>query len=322
MRLKHLLAGFAATCALLAQASAATYPSRPLRLIVPWPAGGLVDMPARLVAEKLQHSLGQSVIVENKPGAGGIIGTSELAKSPADGYTLMLTTSAMNMSAAIHSKLSFDVRKDFAPVAVAAYTSLILVTNPAKGPKSLRDLIALAKSKPGKLTYASAGVGTPGHFAGEMFKSKEGLDIVHVAYKGGPPAMVDQIAGLVDFHFANAAVALPQLHAGKIKALAVASMHRIPQLPDVPTMAEEGVPGFDMDQWIGFLAPAGTPAAIVDRLNAAIVQALQDKKLQADLERSGMVVAKPESAAQFKQYLRKDYDKWVQVARSAHIHLD
>ncbi|SHH64525.1 Bug family tripartite tricarboxylate transporter substrate binding protein [Pollutimonas bauzanensis] len=321
MKLKCFAAGLIAACFTTAPVWAADYPAKPLHVVVPWPAGGLVDLPARLVAEKLQKSLGVAVIVENKPGAGGMIGAAEVARSAPDGYTIMLTTSAMNMNAAIRSNMPFDVNKDFEPIAGAAYTSLILVAAP-EGPQSLAQIIAAARKSPGKLSYASAGAGTPGNFAGEMLKTAEKLDIVHVPYKGGPPAMIDQMSGLVDFHFANAAVALPQISANKVKALAVASAKRMPQLPQVPTMAEAGVGDFDLDQWIGYLAPAGTPAEIIGRLNKAITAAIGDKELQATLERSGMTAATGASAQDFKSYVQQDFSKWAKVAQSANIKLD
>ena len=302
-------------------ASAADYPTQPLNIVVPWPAGGLVDFPARAIAEKLQASLGVPVVVRNKPGAGGIIGASEVARAAPDGYTIMLTTSALNMNDAIRSDMPFDVKKDFEPVGVAAYTSLILVTG-QNGPDTVAELIAEASKSPGKLSYASAGAGTPGNFAGEMLKTAKDLEIVHVPYKGGPPAMMDQIAGLIDFHFANAAVALPQLEANKIKALGVASMKRMPQLPEVPTLVEQGVADFDLDQWIGFLAPAGTPTAIVERLSQEIGNALQDPALQDSLQRNGMTAAQAQTPGAFKDYLRKDLEKWTTVAETSAIKLD
>ncbi|NYT38623.1 tripartite tricarboxylate transporter substrate binding protein [Allopusillimonas soli] len=317
-----LAAALAASCALLSgPVQAAGYPAQPVRVVVPWPAGGLVDLLARSVADKAQASLGVPMIVENKPGAGGAIGAGEVARAAPDGYTVMLTTSAMNMNAAIRKGLTYDVEKSFVPIAVAAYTSLILVTSP-NGPDSVQALIDQARKQPGKLTYASAGVGTPGHFAGEMLKSAQHIDVVHVPYKGGPPAMVDQISGRVDYHFANAVVALPQIKDGKIKALAVASAHRVPQLPDVPTMAEAGVQGFDLDQWLGYLAPAGTPPEVVKTLHDAITAAAQDKSLQASLVKNGMRAAEPMSPDAFKTYLHDDYAKWKSVAKASDIHLD
>ncbi|MBO9354325.1 tripartite tricarboxylate transporter substrate binding protein [Bordetella petrii] len=306
----------------MAASVAAGFPDQPVRIIVPWPAGGLVDLPARLLAEKMQAELGTTVIVENKTGAGGTIGADAVAKAPADGYTLMVTTSAIAINQAVGLPQPFNLLRDFQPVAPLAYAPLILVTHPTQGPKSLADLIARARATPGQLNYASAGNGTPGHLAGEWLKSREQLDIVHVAYKGGPPAMTDQIGGRVDFHFANAAVALPQITAGKIAALAVASDKRMPQLPQVPTMAEAGEPGFNTDQWIGLLAPKATPAAVVERLNQAAAQALADPKVRDAMTRSGITAADPTSVADFDAIVRADLDKWTDIVRTAHIKVE
>ncbi|MCD0501516.1 tripartite tricarboxylate transporter substrate binding protein [Bordetella petrii] len=306
----------------MAGAMAAGYPDRPIRIIVPWPAGGLVDLPARLLADALQAELGTTVIVENKLGAGGTIGADAVAKAAADGYTLMVTTSAIAINQAVGLPQPFKLLQDFQPVAPLAYAPLILVTHPTKGPKSVADLIERARVAPGQLNYASAGNGTPGHLAGEWLKSREKLDILHVAYKGGPPAMTDQIGGRVDFHFANAAVALPQITAGKVTALAVASDKRMPQLPQVPTMAEAGEPGFNTDQWIGLLAPAGTPAAVVERLNQAASKALGDAKVRDAMTRSGVTAAAPISAGQFKTLVQADLDKWTDIVRTAHIKVE
>jgi tripartite-type tricarboxylate transporter receptor subunit TctC len=319
MKLKHLFAGMAAACLLMTNCLAASYPDKLVKIVVPWPAGGLVDMPARLIAARLSQKYGQSFIVENKPGAGGIIGAQEVARSAPDGYTLMVTTSSLNMNAAIRKSMPFDVQKAFEPVALVAFAPSILVVNPAKGPKSVSALIALAKSKPGKLTYGSAGIGTPAQFAAELFKTREGLDIVHVPYKGAPPAMMDQIAGRIDFHFANAAVALPQIKSGKVLGLAVTSPKRFAPLPDIPTMAEAGIPDFNADQWVGVLAPEGTPKAIVDELNAEIGKMLNDETVRATLTKNGMVPADVASPADFSGYLKKDLARWTRVAKVAHI---
>ncbi len=295
------------------------YPSKPVRVIVPWPAGGLVDLPARIVGEKLQAALGQPFVVENKPGAGGVIGAEQVAKAAPDGYTIALTTSALNMNAALRKSLPFDVTKDFEPVAVVAYAPSVLVVHPSLGVKSVQELIALAKAKPGKLSYASAGPGTPAHLSAELLKSMLGLDVVHVPYKGAPPAMADQIAGRIEFHFANAAVALPQVKAGAVRALAVTSPKRFAPLPDVPTMMEAGVPNFEADQWIGYLAPRGTSRAIVERLSAEINKALVQEDIKAALARSGMTAAAAGKPAEFAAYLKQDLAKWAGVVRSANI---
>ena len=318
--LKH--AACALALATSAVAGAQDYPSKPVRVVVPWPPGGLVDVAGRVVGEKLAAALGQPFLVDNKPGAGGVIGAEMVAKAAPDGYTIALTTSALNMNAALQAKMSFDVARDFEPIAAAAYAPSILVVHPSLGVKSVQELVALAKSRPGKMTYASAGNGTPAHLSGELLKSMLGLDILHVPYKGAPPAMTDQIAGRVDFHFANAAVALPQVRAGKVRGLAVTSAQRASFAPELPTMAEAGVPKFEADQWVGYLAPRGTPRAVLERLNAAIGRALEGDDVKTALEQSGMSAAAAATTAQFGAYLKQDLSKWTGVVKSANIRAD
>ena len=315
-----LAAALLALC--IAPAFADDYPSKPIRLIVPWPAGGLVDVVGRAVGDKLHASLGQSVVVENRPGAGGNIGADQVAKAEPDGYTLLLTTSALDMNAALQSNLPFNVVKDFEPITVAATAPSILVVYPKLPVKSVKDLIALAKSEPGKLTYASAGNGTPAHLSAELFKTMTGIEAVHVPYKGAPPAMVDQIAGRVDFHFANATVALPQIQAGKVRALAITSDKRSPSMPGIPTMAEAGVPGFEASQWVGFLAPHGTPKAIIDRVAAATRKALESPDVKAALQKAGMDVAEPDTPQAFAAFVKSDIAKWQDVVQKAHVKVD
>jgi tripartite-type tricarboxylate transporter receptor subunit TctC len=313
-RISILIAGMFA-----AGVSAQEYPARPLRVVVPWPAGGLVDVAARLVNERIQAAIGQPLVVDNKPGAGGVIGAEQVAKAAADGYTLVFTTSALNMNAALRSKMPFEVSLDFEPVAVVAYAPAILVVRTGLGVKTVKELISLAKAGPGKLTYASAGQGTPAHLAAELFKSMLELDIVHVPYKGAPPAMLDQVAGRVDIQFANPAVALPQIRAGKLLALAVTSGKRFAPIPDIPTMIEAGVPAFEADQWLGYLAPRDTSRAVIERLAGEVAKALAREDVRAVLVQNGMVAAGALSPAEFGAYLRQDRAKWVRVVKSANI---
>src|SRR6185312_13909087 len=275
----------------IATQAAAQYPDKPIRMIVPWPAGGLVDILARAVSNPMASALGQPVIVENRTGAGGSIGAAAVASAPADGYTILLSTSALDMNAALGIRTPFDVTKDFDPIVVAAYAPSILVVNPAVPAKSVEELIELARKDPGKYTFGSAGIGSPAHFSGELLKSLAGIDMTHVAYKGAPQAMLDVIAGRVDCLFANIAVGQPQIRSGKVRALAVTSAARIAAFPDVPTMEEAGVKGFEADQWLGFLAPHGTPRPIVERLAAEIDKALASPDVKAALARNGMTVA-------------------------------
>lgn len=311
-------------CGLLAllpvtTACAQEYPNRPIRVIVPWPAGGLVDIAARAIGERVQTALGQALVIENKPGAGGAIGAEQVAKAAPDGYSLLFTTSALNMNAALRSKLPFDVTKDFEPVAVVAHAPGILVVHPGLGVKSVKELIALAKSKPGKLSYASAGPGSPAHLSAELFKSMLDIDMVHVPYKGAPPAMLDQIAGRVDVQFANPAVAIPQIKAGKLQALAVTSTKRFAPLPDTPTMAESGVPAFEADQWLGFLAPRGTPRAVIERLVTEINKSVGLEQVRSVLGQNGMSPATASTPSEFGSYLRQDLAKWTAVVKLANI---
>jgi tripartite-type tricarboxylate transporter receptor subunit TctC len=315
LRAAALTAASVATPWALAQ----DYPSRPLRIVVPWPPGGLVDVAARAMASRLQASLAQTVIVENKVGAGGNIGADLVAKAPADGYTLLLTTSALTINAALRRRMPFDPVQDLEPIAALAYAPSVLVAHPQSGPSSVQDLVRIARSSPGKLSYASAGVGSPAHLAGELFKARQKLFIVHVPYTGAPGAMLDQIAGRIDFHFANAAVALPQVRSGKVRALAVTSAQRMAALPDVPTMAEAGVPNFEADQWLGLLAPRGLPRPVVERLVVEVNKALASDDLRSGLTKAGMSAAAPGSAAGFTKAFQQDLAKWAEVVQTAGI---
>lgn len=302
--------------------AAAQYPDKALKLIVPWPAGGLVDILARAVGNQLSAAMGQAVVVENRTGAGGSIGAAAVASAPPDGYTILLSTSALNMNAALGIKTPFDLMKDFDPVVVAAHAPLILVTRPKLPVKSVSDLIALARKEPGKLTFASAGIGSPAHFSGELLKSIAGIDMTHVAYKGAPPAMLDVIAGRVDCLFANIAVAQPQIKAGKVHALAVTSAERIPAFSDLPTMAEAGVPGFESNQWLGFLVPHGTPRPVIARLATEINKALASQAVKASLADNGMTVDGSSTPEAFASYIVQDAHKWSSLAAKAKLHVN
>jgi tripartite-type tricarboxylate transporter receptor subunit TctC len=308
-----------AAAAAMTAATAQEYPIKPVRVIVAWPPGGLVDIAGRVVGEKVQAALGQPMVIDNKPGAGGAIGAEAVARSAADGYSLLLTVSALTMNAALRPGTSFNIDSSFAPIVVAARTPSVVVVSPSSGINTLADLIARARARPGALTFASAGNGSPSHLYAELFKARLGLDVVHVPYKGAPPAMADQVAGRVDFQIANAAVALPQIRAGKVRALAVTSAARSDMFGDVPTMAEAGVPDFEVDQWIGYLAPAGTPRAIVERLAAEINKALALPDVRSTLERSGMLADGTSTPAGFAAYIKLEYAKWAGVVKGAQI---
>jgi tripartite-type tricarboxylate transporter receptor subunit TctC len=307
------------TAAALPCAHAQDYPDKPVRLVVPWPAGGLVDIAARLMGTSLQSTLGQPFVVDNKPGAGGAIGADIVAKATPDGYTLALTTSALNMNAALKRTPGFSIANEFTPVAAVAYAPSVLVARNGLGVKTVAELIALARAKPGKLTYASAGPGSPAHLYGELFKSLAKVDMLHVPYKGAPQAMTDLMAGEVDVLFANAAVALPQIKADRVRALAVTSAQPFAATPDLPTLIDAGLPTFEADQWLGILAPRGTPPAVVQRLRAAIAQTLAKDDVRAKLSQNGMSAASAATTAEFTAVLNREFDTWQSLVKSANL---
>lgn len=306
-----------ATSASLACAQA--FPTRPVRIVVPWPAGGLVDIAARQLGTRLQAAIGQPVVVENKIGAGGNIGADQVAKATADGHTLLLTSSALTINTALQPKLPFNFGKDFEPLALVATAPSVLVVGPAITPGSVKELIDVAKSRPGRLSYASAGIGSPAHLTGELFKTNRQLFVVHVPYAGAPAALNDQIAGRIDYQFANMTVALPQIRAGKIKALAVTSKERFAGLPQVPTMIEAGLPGFEADQWLGLFAPRGMPKAVAERLVAEVHKALAHEELRTVLLQAGMTPAAAGTPAAFEAMLQQDLAKWSAVVKAQNI---
>lgn len=312
------LAGLALTAASRAPAQEA-YPNRLLKMIVPQPPGNSADLVARMLAERLKRALGQPVVVDNRVGAGGVIGADLVAKAPADGYTVLFTTSGLTINAALRPRMPFDAVKDLEPVAAVAYAPSVLVVQAGSNLRTVQELVAFAKSRPGSLSYASAGVGSPAHLSAELFKSQLGLFAVHIPYTGAPAAMNDQIAGRVDFHFANTAVALPQIKAGRVRALAVTSAKRLPGLPEVPTLAESAAPDFEADQWLGMLVPRGTPPAVVQRLAGEVNKALAAEDLRAALAVAGMTTAAPGTPAGFSSYFRSDLAKWAGVVKAANI---
>ncbi len=307
------------TAALLVSFQAHAWTNKPVKMLVPAPAGGTMDIVARLVGQQLSADIGQAVIVENKPGAGGMIGADTVAKAQGDGYTLLFTTSALTMNTALRSNMPFDLKTDLIPIAIEAYSPSVIVVHPMLGVKTLQELINLAKQQPGKLTYASAGNGTPAHLIAELFKASTAVDIVHVPYKGGPPAMVDQIAGRVDVQVSNAMGALQQVKDGKLLALAVTSPERFEQLPDVPTMAQAGVANFETDQWLGFFAPKGISPNVLKRLSDEINQALATATLRDALKSKGMRAATPSTPNAFRDYLDTDLQRWTALVKRLNI---
>jgi tripartite-type tricarboxylate transporter receptor subunit TctC len=305
--------------ALASGVQAQTYPSKPIRLVVPWPAGGVVDLAARQWSIRAQAALGQPIVVENKLGAGGNIGADLVAKAPADGHTLLLTSSALTVSTAMGAKMQFDAVKDLERVALVGYAPSVLVVSTASKIQTVQELIKAARAQPGSLSYASAGVGSPAHMTGELFKARKDLFILHIPYTGAPAAMTDQIAGRIDFHFSNAAVALPQIKAGKVRALAVTSAQRMASLPQVPTMMEAGVDKFEADQWLGLLAPKGTPTDVVQKLAAEVNRVIGQEDFSATLANAGMTAAKPGKPEGFEAYFKHDLAQWTAVVKSAGI---
>ena len=276
------------------------YPSKPIKLIVPVPPGGGVDLLARVIGQKMGEGLGVPVVIENKPGASAAIGTDMLAKSPPDGYTIMMAYTA-HATNPLLSKLPYDTDKDFTAVAFVGYIPLVLVTNPGFPANSVKDIVAMAKAKPGSVQYASGGAGAGAHLSGELLKQMANVDITHVPYKGNAPALNDVIGGQVPFMFDTLPTSLPLVKAGKLKALAVTTEKRTPLAPDIPTMVEQGWPGFVISAWYAVLAPAGTPKDVVARLNAEINKAAKDPELQKRMADQGieLVGGSPEEAQKF-----------------------
>jgi len=287
----------AIACPALAQ----TYPTQPIKLIAPFPPGGSVDIMARLIAEPLGRELGQRIVIENRSGASGNIGMEAAARAAPDGYTVVLNTIPLVTNKSLFDKLTWDPIRDFAPIGMVATAPHVLVV-PAKVPaRSVDDLVRLARERPGKLNYASAGIGTTFHFCAEMFKDATGTFILHVPYRGGGPALLDTLAGQVDMSFPTLSAALPHVKAGTLRALGVTSTTRSPHLPDVPTLREAGVKDFQFTQWLALLAPAGTPREVVGRVNAALRSALTSKEMTDKFNQQGFdaYLTTPEEAAKF-----------------------
>ncbi|MCT9074098.1 tripartite tricarboxylate transporter substrate binding protein [Cupriavidus gilardii] len=308
--------------ALATPAAHAAYPERPIRWIVPFPAAGAMDNIARTLGEEMSQTLGQSIVVENRPGAGGNIGAELVARSPADGYTMLIVANGMAVNPALYRKLSYDPIKDFAPVSLLAVVPNVLVANKAKtSAKTVPEVIASAKSQPGKYTYASAGNGTSIHLAGELFTSMAGVELLHVPYKGSGPAVTDLLGGQVDYMFDSITSAKPHIDAGKLTAIAVTTSKRSAALPNVPTVAEAGLPGYELSPWFAAFVPAGTPPAVVETLNRAMVEALRKPAVQKRLAAIG---AEPigSTPAELKQHLAKETDKWGKLIRTRGIRAD
>jgi len=311
------LAGGAAVSCFPQATQAQSYPSRPVRVIVPYPAGGPTDISARLLGQWLSERLGQAFIIDNRPGAGGNIGTEAALRSPPDGYTLLFAVSPNAINATLYQRLSFDFIRDTAPVASVARTTLVMEVNPAFPAHSVPQFIAYAKANPGRVNYASAGIGTPNHLAGELFKMMTGIDMIHVPYRGSAPAVVDLISGQVPVMFDHIVSSIEHIKAGRLRSLAVTTATRSPALPDVPTV-DDFVRGFEVSGWQGVVAPIGTPAEIVLALNAEINAALSRPGSVARLADLGATVLSG-SPADFGKLISDETDKWAKIIKHAGI---
>ena len=308
----------ATSCAALAQA----WPTRAVRIIVPSPPGDGSDITARAVADKLQVAFGQPFVVENKPGAGGVVGAEQVAHAAPDGYTLVMGNAGSHgINAAVYTQLNYDVVRDFAPVSLIAQSPNVLVANPDAPFRSVRELVDAARAKPGKLDFASGGQGSSAHMSMELFKFLTKTDLNHIPYKGATPALTDIIGGTVPVMFVNLPPALGHIKSGKVRALAVTTARRWPALPDVPTVAESGVDGFETVAWFGLLAPAGTPPAIVERLAAEVRRIAQLPDVRARIEATG-AEAVGSTPQEFARRIGDDVDKWKRVAGAAKIRID
>ena len=302
-------------------AQAQNWPERPIKLVVPYPAGGNADNTARLLATQLSDRLGQQVVVDNRPGGSGTIGAAAVAKAPADGYTLLLDATAFTVNPSLFAKLPFDAAKDFAPISLVMQAPLLLVVPAASPFKTVADVVQAAKARPGQLTYASAGNGGAQHLAGELFKQGAKVSMTHIPYRGGAPALTDLIGGQVDLMFSATTASGPFVKSGKLRALAISSARRTPGWEQVPTVAESGLKGFQVNEWNGLFAPAGTPQPILQRLETetrAIVASPEMKKRFAELGVQGV----GSSAQEFKSFVQSESAKWAAVIRTSGIRMD
>lgn len=300
---------------------AQSYPTRPVKILVPFPPGAGVDIVARLIANKLSLATGQQFIIENRSGAGGNVGAAEAARAAPDGYTLLAAPSSIALSQSLFKNLPFNAEKDFRAIGLMASVPFVLVVNPAVPAKSLPELIALAKSQPGVLTYASTGNGSSPQLTAEMFKSQAQIDIRHVPYRGSAPALTDLISGQVTMMFANALSVLPHVQSGSLRALAVTGLQTNGSFPDLPTMSKSGLPGFESETWFILLAPTGTPNDIIQTLNARLVDVTQQADTQNNLSKQG-ATTKVGSPAQADAFLKKEIDKYSKIIKNSGIQID
>ena len=320
--MRYLRLALAALLAAVAvNAAADDYPSRPVKIVVPFAAGGPADVYARFLAQRLQEAMGQPFVIENRPGGGSVVGTEIVAKSAPDGYTLLLMSNTHTVNESLMPNKPFALMRDFAPVAPINYSDLVLVVNPDVKARTLQELIALAKSEPGKLNYASSGPGTPYHMAGELFKSMAGLDIVHVPYKESSGARTGVLGGQVEMMFDAVTVMNEHVKAGKVRALATSGKVRSAVMPDVPTLSEAGVPGYEAVIWLGLMAPKKTPPAIVNRLNAEVTKIVSRSDTKAEWAKQGATAMQMSSDA-FGKFLADDIVKWEHVVKVSGARVD
>ncbi len=313
----NVLAAAAVVATFTYGAHAQTYPSRPVRLVVPFSAGGAADVPGRILTQKLTEALGQQVVVDNRPGAGSTIGADNVAKSPPDGYSLLTISNTHYVSAALYKKLPYDSVTDFTPITQVTSAPNVIVVHPSLPAKSVKELIALAKSKPGKIDYASSGNGSTQHLTGALFCKMAGIEMTHIPYRGSGPATADLLSGQVTVGFPGIAGMLPQIKSGKLRALAVTSAKRSPELPDVPTVAQAGVKGYDVTAWFGVAGPKGMPRDIVTRLHTEFLKVLKNPDVQKLLLNAGQEPVWQETPEQFGEMLKVEAAKWARMVQES-----
>ncbi len=319
--LVRLVAALALLSGLAAAAHAQAWPTKPIRYIVPFPPGGATDILARSIAEKLGPALGQPVIVENRAGAAGNVGTELAAKAAPDGYTILMVTVAQSISETLYAKLAYNLMRDLTPVILVARVPNVMVVHPSVPARSVKEFIDYAKANPGKINFASSGSGTSIHMSGELFKLLTGVDIVHVPYKGSALALTDLIGGQVSVMFDNLPPSMPHIRGGKLRALAITTTTRYPTLPDLPTMVEAGVPGYESSSWFGIMAPTGTPKDIVARLNAEVRKIMALPEVRERFDQQG-AIASPGSPEDFDAFIRAEIAKWGKVVKASGAKVD
>lgn len=317
--IRSLLSAAAVLLASTGLAAAQAYPTKPVRIVVAWPPGSIIDVLMRIMAEPLSSELGQPMVIDNKAGATGVIGAELVAQSAPDGYTLLFTSAALNMIKAMGQKTSYEMPDSFTPVVNTAWSPMVLVAHPSLNVKSPQDLVALAKQKPGQLFYATSGNGAPSHFTAELFRHRTGIQATSVAYRGSPQAMADQISGQVHFHFAVSSTALPQVNEGRVTALGVTSKKRLGVAPNIPTMEEQGFANFQASYWNGLLGPKGLPMPIANRIAEAVNKVLANPEVLRRAAPSANEIDGKSNPQSFAAMIAEDYKVWAEVARVANI---